>query len=85
MIMYPIRAGTGERRYEREESLVAMEIIASFRAGGDHDESLAVESALLHDTLEDTSITRERLTEEFGDDVAARLLEKITSYRQYCD
>ena len=39
--------------------LVAMEVIASLVAESGRDEDLAVTVALLHDTLEDTRVTRE--------------------------
>ena len=50
--------------------LVAMEVIASLGAESGRDEDLAVTVALLHDTLEDTRVTREELEASFGRPVA---------------
>lgn len=60
---------------------VAAEVMAALAAGGGHDGDLAVQCALLHDTVEDTSVTLEVLRESFGDAVAAGVsaLTKDTS------
>ncbi|RTQ48914.1 bifunctional (p)ppGpp synthetase/guanosine-3',5'-bis(diphosphate) 3'-pyrophosphohydrolase [Hymenobacter gummosus] len=51
-------------------SNVAMEILAAEHPAG-FDVALAVQLALLHDTLEDTAATPEQLATEFGPAVAA--------------
>jgi (p)ppGpp synthase/HD superfamily hydrolase len=55
-------------------TLVAMEVIAALRAEPGHDEDLAVQCALLHDTIEDTSVTLEELAGAFGRPVAEGVL-----------
>lgn len=47
-------------------SNVAMEVIMAHKANPDFDIDLAVQIALLHDTIEDTSATHEQLISEFG-------------------
>jgi (p)ppGpp synthase/HD superfamily hydrolase len=47
-------------------SLVAMEVIAALEKESGLDENLAVQCALLHDTIEDTEITYDQLVEKFG-------------------
>lgn len=48
-------------------SLVAMEVQAALAAEPDsHVETLAIQCALLHDTIEDTRVVFETLEEEFG-------------------
>ncbi len=50
---------------------VAMEVCRALAASpGRYDGDLAVACALLHDTLEDTAVTREELQAEFGPSVA---------------
>lgn len=51
---------------------VASEVIAALEPGLDAD--LAVQCALLHDTLEDTQTTYAELAEQFGERVAAGVL-----------
>lgn len=51
-------------------SLVSMEVIASFSAEPDVDTALAVQCALLHDVIEDTSVTYEQVLAAFGQAVA---------------
>jgi (p)ppGpp synthase/HD superfamily hydrolase len=64
--------GEGERiAYINHLASVAMEVMWALQAEPGHDENLAIQCALLHDTLEDTSTTPEILTERFGDRVAA--------------
>ena len=48
-----------------EHPLAVAQILAELRL-----DTTTLEAALLHDTVEDTSITLARLREEFGDDVA---------------
>jgi (p)ppGpp synthase/HD superfamily hydrolase len=50
--------------------LVAMEVIAAFAEESNLDGNLAVQCALLHDTLEDTEITYVDLVNNFGEKVA---------------
>jgi len=51
-------------------ALVAMEVIAAFRAQDMCDQELAVRCALLHDVIEDTHTTLEQLRAAFGPAVA---------------
>ena len=55
-------------------TLVAMEVIAALHAEPHHDGELALCCALLHDTLEDTKVTPEEITEKFGESVASGVL-----------
>ncbi len=52
---------------------VAMEVVAAVVDQGDEvqDPDLAIQCALLHDTIEDTEATFELLASEFGEEVAA--------------
>lgn len=49
---------------------VAMEIVHSIGSDPNYDTVLAIQCALLHDTLEDTDTTYEELAELFGEDTA---------------
>lgn len=51
-------------------SLVAMEVVGVMSVESGHDGDLAIQCALLHDTIEDTDITYSQLASEFGIDVA---------------
>ncbi len=51
-------------------NLVSMEIIAALIAEPGHDGDLAVQCALLHDTIEDTSTNYEQIKSRFGVRVA---------------
>jgi (p)ppGpp synthase/HD superfamily hydrolase len=51
-------------------NLVSMEIIAALSAESGHDGDLAVQCALLHDTIEDTDITYAQIESIFGVKVA---------------
>ncbi|HLC45212.1 MAG TPA: HD domain-containing protein [Patescibacteria group bacterium] len=51
-------------------SFVSMEIISALNAEQGHDENLAVQCALLHDVTEDTGVSYEQLSREFGTQVA---------------
>ncbi len=55
-------------------NLVAMEVIAALAAESGRDGDLAVGCALLHDVLEDTSITYTEVTQHFGEAIAAGVL-----------
>jgi len=55
-------------------SFVAMEVIAALEKESGLDGNLAIQCALLHDTIEDTDITYEQLVEKFGVDVADGVL-----------
>ncbi len=55
-------------------ALVCMEVIAALVAEQGHDENLAVQCALLHDVIEDTSVTYEQVQQEFGGAVADGVL-----------
>lgn len=60
--------------YVMHVTMVAMEVIAAFRTDTGFDEDLAVQSALLHDTLEDTDAKYSELESEFGTAVANGVL-----------
>ena len=49
---------------------VAMEVIQALAAHPDYNGNLAVQCALLHDTLEDTAVTYQQLQQTFGTAVA---------------
>ena len=51
-----------------------MEIIAALNVEKERDGNLAVQCAILHDTIEDTNITFEQIKSEFGEDVASGVL-----------
>ncbi|PSB58682.1 HD domain-containing protein [Chamaesiphon polymorphus] len=51
-------------------NLVSMEILAALGAEAGHDGDLAVQCALLHDTIEDTDTTYDRIATIFGVRVA---------------
>jgi (p)ppGpp synthase/HD superfamily hydrolase len=55
-------------------SCVSMEVIAALSVEREFDGDLAVECAILHDTIEDTDITFEQVKAEFGEAVAAGVL-----------
>lgn len=55
-------------------TLVAMEVGAALRAEPGHDEDLAIQCALLHDTIEDTAVTHAQLAAAFGQPVADGVL-----------
>ena len=50
--------------------MVCMEVMAALQAEAGHEAELAVQCALLHDVLEDTTVTYETLQAEFGERVA---------------
>ncbi len=53
---------------------VAMEVICALPATPEYDGNLAVQCALLHDTIEDTEVSYEILEERFGSAVADGVL-----------
>ncbi|MGD1871431.1 MAG: HD domain-containing protein [Mastigocoleus sp.] len=55
-------------------SFVSMEIMAALGAETDCNGDLAIQCAILHDTIEDTSITFEEIKTEFGVSVANGVL-----------
>jgi (p)ppGpp synthase/HD superfamily hydrolase len=55
-------------------SFVSMEVIAALQVEPGRDGDLAVQCALLHDTLEDTPVTYAEVFREFGPRVAAGVL-----------
>jgi (p)ppGpp synthase/HD superfamily hydrolase len=59
-----------ELPYITHISLVTMEVIAALQAEDGVDGNLAVQCALLHDTIEDTAVTFEIVRQEFGEAVA---------------
>lgn len=64
-------AREGERiAYINHLASVAAELIWALPATPDYDGKLAVQCALLHDTLEDTAVTYAELAAEFGEAVA---------------
>jgi (p)ppGpp synthase/HD superfamily hydrolase len=65
--LYP---GT-EISYLMHLGFVSMELLAALAVEEHADGDLAVRCALLHDTVEDTAITRGQLVERFGEAVAA--------------
>lgn len=63
-----------EMPYIVHVNFVAMEVIAALTVEPNHDENLAVPCALLHDVIEDKTITFEEIKAEFGPVVAAGVL-----------
>ncbi len=53
---------------------VSVEVLAALRAEPGYDEDLAVQVALLHDVLEDTSVPYDNLQAAFGEAVARGVL-----------
>ena len=56
--------------YVNHPAAVAMEVIHALAQHPEFDGNLAVQCALLHDTLEDTAVTYTQLCEHFGEPVA---------------
>ncbi|ESA35251.1 phosphohydrolase [Leptolyngbya sp. Heron Island J] len=64
-----------ERPYINHLGNVAMEVMRAIAATPTVQQpDLAVQCALLHDTIEDTAVTYERVASEFGSEVAAGVL-----------
>jgi len=55
-------------------SFVTMEIMAALAVEPEHDGNLAIQCALLHDTIEDTDVTYEQVAQAFGTLVAQGVL-----------
>jgi (p)ppGpp synthase/HD superfamily hydrolase len=55
-------------------SFVSMEILAALNIEQERDGNLALQCAILHDTIEDTNTTFEQLESEFGAKVASGVL-----------
>src|SRR5512135_443194 len=55
-------------------NLVSMEVIAALSVETEHDGNLAIQCAILHDTIEDTNTTFEEIRIEFGASVANGVL-----------
>jgi guanosine-3',5'-bis(diphosphate) 3'-pyrophosphohydrolase len=53
---------------------VSAEVLCALATEPQHDADLALACSLLHDTLEDTSVSFEQLAEAFGEPVAAGVL-----------
>jgi (p)ppGpp synthase/HD superfamily hydrolase len=56
--------------YIMHPTLVCMEIMAAFMVEDVSNPDLAIQSALLHDVIEDTQVTYQQLKTEFGIDIA---------------
>jgi (p)ppGpp synthase/HD superfamily hydrolase len=55
-------------------NLVSMEVIAALSVETEHDGNLAIQCAILHDTIEDTNTTFEEIRTEFDESVANGVL-----------
>jgi (p)ppGpp synthase/HD superfamily hydrolase len=66
--------------YVMHLSFVCMEVIFACRHSDIADETLAIQCALLHDTIEDTSATYEEIQQRFGDAVANGVLALTKNY-----
>ena len=62
--------GTDGLPYLMHISLVAMEVMGALQAERFDEPDLAIQCALLHDTIEDTDVTYERVSDLFGRAVA---------------
>lgn len=56
--------------YVNHIAAVAMEVLHALSDHPDYDANLAIQCALLHDTLEDTAVTYAELAQQFGQVVA---------------
>lgn len=75
-LFYSINAHQNQFRKSGEPYIIHPILVASIVSSITNDESMAI-AALLHDVVEDTSITIEDIIEKFGDDVA-HLVEGLT-------
>ncbi|MCW5315704.1 HD domain-containing protein [Nostoc sp. KVJ3] len=55
-------------------SFVSMEVIAALSIETEHNGNLAIQCAILHDTIEDTNTTFEEIKTDFGESVANGVL-----------
>jgi (p)ppGpp synthase/HD superfamily hydrolase len=55
-------------------SFVSMEVIAALNVETEADGNLAIQCALLHDSIEDTNTSYQQITDEFGEAVAKGVL-----------
>jgi (p)ppGpp synthase/HD superfamily hydrolase len=62
-------------------NLVSMELMTARAAGESFDTDLALQCALLHDTLEDTRTRYEQILDEFGEAVALGVLALTVNKR----
>lgn len=79
-----------ELPYLLHVGLVCMEILAALQVERERDGDLALQCALLHDTIEDTAVTYEQVRDEFGLAVADGVLaltknEKLEKSLQMSD
>lgn len=70
------KAHAGQKRHSGEDYIFHPIAVASILAGMRMDHQ-TIAAAILHDTIEDTSIEREDLVENFGEDVA-KLVDGVT-------
>ncbi|MEH2076796.1 MAG: HD domain-containing protein [Nostoc sp.] len=71
-------------------NLVSMEVIAALSVETKNDGNLAIQCAILHDTIEDTNTTFEEIKTEFGESVANGVLaltkdESLAKHLQMAD
>ncbi|MEH2160337.1 MAG: HD domain-containing protein [Nostoc sp.] len=71
-------------------NLVSIEVIAALSVETEHDGNLAIQCAILHDTIEDTNTTFEDIKNEFGESVANGVLaltkdESLAKHLQMAD
>jgi (p)ppGpp synthase/HD superfamily hydrolase len=79
-----------EISYIMHLSFVSMEIIAALNVEQERDGNLAIQCAILHDTIEDTNTTYEQIQTEFGEAVAHGVLaltkdSSLDKYEQMTD
>ena len=74
------KAHEGQRR-KSGEPFIAHPVEVAIILGGLHMDVETIAAALLHDTIEDTPVTREDVVERFGEDVAS-LVEGVTKITQ---
>ena len=70
-------AHAGQKR-KSGEPFIAHPVEVAIILAGLHMDAEAIVAALLHDTIEDTKVTREDVVAEFGEDVA-NLVEGVTT------
>nr|MDZ8234966.1 HD domain-containing protein [Nostoc sp. ChiQUE02] len=71
-------------------NFVSMEVIAALSVETEHDGNLAIQCAILHDTIEDTDTTFKEIKTEFGESVANGVLaltkdESLAKHLQMAD